>query len=61
VTDAERRDLVLLSLRSQFETKVAGVTLVNHDAPLTGATLDAFLRDLANNIAQGLMDITETE
>ena len=42
------RDDILQSLKDQFATKVDAIALKQH------ATLDAFLLDLANNIAQGM-------
>lgn len=42
------RDDILQSLRDQFATKVDAIALKSHE------TLDAFLLDLANNIAQGM-------
>lgn len=47
------RDIVLGSLRCQFATKVERVLLRN-GVSADGPALEAFLRDLANNVTQAL-------
>lgn len=60
MTLLEQRDAILESLRAQFWAKVIAIQLAPLGS-LSGLTasvdhpvVDAFLRDLANNIAQGL-------
>lgn len=55
MTLIQQRDAILDSLRSQFKAKVFSLTLKS-GAVATPAMLDSLLRDLANNIAQGLVD-----
>lgn len=57
-----KRDSILGSLRDEFKAKVTGIQLRSQTSPgrltvrlaMDSAEVDAFLRDLANNIAQGL-------
>ncbi len=56
-----KRDAILVSLRTQFKAKVVGIQLRNADAgrltvrlTMDAPAVDAFLLDLANNLAQGL-------
>ena len=55
----QKRDAILSSLRDQFRTKVASIALKNSamksDAAGPGET-NAFLIDLANNIAQAIAE-----
>lgn len=52
-----KRDQILVSIRTQFSAKLAGVVERNGAVLQSNSVpLDAFMRDLANNIAQGLIE-----
>ncbi len=53
----QKRDEILESLRIQFRAKIESITFTRNPACVgEQSPLDAFLRDLANNLAQGLCD-----
>ncbi len=68
MTMLDKRNQILQSLRTQFSTKIARVLRFTPDDDpqravysLNADQLDAFLIDLANNIAQGLDEDDEEE
>jgi hypothetical protein len=62
----DKRNLILQSLRDQFRTKVHSISLKIgsdelNDCYVSHEQHEAFLLDLANNIAQGLVDEDESD
>jgi len=64
VTQLELRDALLESLRTQFRADVRSIALRRHGVAVlepSDPRVDEFLRNVANNMAQGLVEVTEDD